>query len=702
MSAGILAALLAGGGPRTDAESRASQGQSWHVSQTPPATVIDVGGAETVAGRVVNEESALESTGVWACVRILAETVASLPLHLYRRRDDRGKDRATDHPLYQILHAMPNPEMSAFELKEALTGHLATWGNGYAEIETTRGGDVAALWPLRPDRMRVAREGGRLWYYYTVRPAEPELRLPAARILHLRGFGSNGIMGYSPIMMAKQAIGLALATEEFGGRFFGNGAEPGGVLQHPGKLSQDAHDRMKRSWNDAHQGLERSHRISILEEGVTYQKVGIEPEAAQFLQTRKFQLAETARMHRIPLHMLGDLDRATFSNIEQQSLEFVMYTMMPWFVRWEQGIYRSLLTRDERQTLFAEFLIEGLLRGDIQSRYQAYAQARQNGWLSANDIRDMENMNPVDGGDVYLVPLNMIPATQAGLEPTTEPGPVGDDGTDGDRQRLDPRESKVSTRVLSAAGVEERGVRSARARHRLMLAHQGLYRDVAGRIVRREIQDVRGAMQKMMRAQTHGRDVGSFSLWLEEFYRDHVQFVGQAMRPLVRAYGEVVAAEALDEVGQDPQVTPEVESWMDGYVDAYAARHAGISEARIREVIREALAAGIEPADALDAEFETWAEARPAEIARWESVRFNNALSVAIYAMAGVALLRWVASGESCDYCNELNGQEVGIKSWFVQAGTVMQPNGARPLSVGFNAGHPPLHDGCDCLVVAG
>lgn len=665
--------------------ARLAQWRGFHVSQTPPGWVGKSVGWDTATGVDVSPDKSLQVSAVFACVRILAETVASLPLLVYRRLGNDGKTRAPDHYLYSLLHDAPNPEMTSFQFRETMMGHLCTWGNAYAEIEFDQAGRIIALWPLRPDRIMVKRENGRLQYHYRLTKPDAQGRMEAildmTQVFHLRGLGSNGIIGYSPIQLHRQAVGLALAAEEFGARFFGNDARPGVILQHPGKLSDEAHRRLRESWESRHGGLDKSHRVAILEEGLSVKEIGLPPGDAQFLETRRFQISEIARIFRIPPHMVGDLERATFSNIEQQSLEFVIYTLWPWLVRWEQEIKRSLLTPAESSMYFVEFLVEGLLRGDVESRYRAYATARQWGWLSANDIRRLENMNPIEGGDVYLVPLNMIPAGQAGLEPTME----------GRGLYSSPEIPFVDRR-------EQRRQQSARARHRLMLAYQKVYQDTAKRIVKREINDVRNAARKWFQR----RDEAQFSLWLEEFYRDHIRFVIEQMRPIFLSYGEVVAAEIQDEVGEEVGMTPRVEGFIESYVEAYAARHAQISENRIREVVRQAQVEGRDPLEALDEALGEWEKKRPAEIARWESVRFNNALAVGIYLIAGRTTIRWMAFGKTCPYCAHLDGKVVSIKEWFIPAGTDFQPEGAeQPLHIGHNLGHPPAHDGCDCMVIS-
>jgi HK97 family phage portal protein len=367
----------------------------------------------TTSGKTVNEKTAMQTTSVYACVRVLAEAIASLPLHTYRYTNS-GKEKAIDHNLYHLLHSEPNPEMTSFVFRETLMGHLLLWGNAYAQIIRDGRGKVIALYPLMPDKMTVERtEKGELFYLYTKDGETYPLR--SDEVLHIPGLGFDGLIGYSPIAMAKNAIGMAIATEEYGAKFFANGANPGGVLEHPGVVKDPK--RIRDSWNAVYQGSGNSHRVAVLEEGMKYQTIGIPPEQAQFLETRKFQLNEIARIFRVPPHMVGDLDKSSFSNIEQQSLEFVMYTLDPWVVRWEQAIQRALLTPDEKKEYFVKFNVNGLLRGDYQSRMQGYAVGRQNGWLSANDIRELEDMNklPEDsGGDRILVNGNMIDIAHAG------------------------------------------------------------------------------------------------------------------------------------------------------------------------------------------------------------------------------------------------------------------------------------------------
>lgn len=376
----------------------------------------------STAGKKVTERSAMQMTAVYSCVRVLSEAVAGLPLHLYKHTDNGGKEKAVTHPLYRLLHDEPNPEMSSFVLRETLMTHLLLWGNAYAQIIRNGRNEIIGLYPLMPNKISVNRdEKGRLYYSYqrsndeALQSKDSTVILSPSDVLHVPGLGFDGLVGYSPIAMAKNAIGLAIATEEYGAKFFANGAAPSGVLEHPGTLKDP--DKIRESWTKVYGGSANSGKVAVLEEGMKYTPISISPEQAQFLETRKFQINEIARIFRVPPHMVGDLEKSSFSNIEQQSLEFVKYTLEPWLIRWEQSMQRVLLSEDEKQNYFIKFNVDGLLRGDYASRMSGYATARQNGWMSANDIRELENLDRIpteEGGDLYLINGNMCPLGTAG------------------------------------------------------------------------------------------------------------------------------------------------------------------------------------------------------------------------------------------------------------------------------------------------
>jgi len=375
----------------------------------------------TDAGKIVNERTSLQVTAVYACVRIISEAVASLPIHIFAELADGSRERLATHPLYTLLRYEPNEEMTAFVFWETLMSHLLLWGNCYAQIIRDGRGQVRALYPLLPDRIDVSRnERGRIIYTYSPDGGERQIKrdsreivLNADEVFHVPALGFDGLIGYSPIAVIKNAIGMALAIEEYGSRFFANGARPGGVLETT-KTVKNA-DQVREDWNSLFRGSGNANKIAVLEEGLTYKPVSVPPEDAQFLESRKFQLNEIARIFRVPPHMLGDLDRATFNNIENLSLDFVKYTLDPWLIRLEDAIRKSLFLPSEKGLYYAKFNVDGLLRGAYRERMEGYRVGIQNGFMSQNDVRALEDLNPIEDGDTYAVNGNMVKLADIGI-----------------------------------------------------------------------------------------------------------------------------------------------------------------------------------------------------------------------------------------------------------------------------------------------
>lgn len=367
----------------------------------------------SATGVSVTPDTARRCAAVLACVRVLAETIAHLPFVLYRRDASGGRIRETEHPLFTLLHDSPNRWQTSFEFREMMMGHVLLRGNAYAQKVMNRNGEILELVPLNPTRVtpKLTAQGD---VFYEFRPGVGgTVLIPGDGMFHLKGYASDGLVGVSPIAESRETIGLAIAAEEFGARSFANDAQPGGILEHPGKLGEEAIENLRKSMSQQHAGVRNARKYMILEEGMKWTKIGMSQQDTQYIETRKFQLEEIARIFRVPPHLIGHLERATFSNIEHQGLEFVTHTILPWLKRWEQAISQRLMSPVERKTMYSEFLVDGLLRGDITVRYQAYAVGRQWGWLSADDVRRLENMDvlPEGQGEKYLLPLNMIDAS---------------------------------------------------------------------------------------------------------------------------------------------------------------------------------------------------------------------------------------------------------------------------------------------------
>ena len=570
-------------------------------------------------GAAMTPESALGITAYYSGVTTIAQTLAQLPLILYERID-KGKRRATDRQLYSMLHDEPNEYMTSFTFREILQGHLLTRGNAYAEIGWDRATETPeTLFPLRPDRMRIDFDGKQVWYVYTM-PSGEQRKLQPWQVLHIPGYGFDGFQGYDPLTLHRRPLRMARTQEQFGSQFFENGSTLSGVIQHPGpqKLTENAVKMMRKSWEQMHQGLSNSHKVAILQEGVTFKEIGIPPENAQFLESRNFQVLEIARILHIPPHMLAHLSDATFSNIEHMGIEFVKYTMDPWFKRWEQEIHRKLLTKEERKRYFAEFLVDGLLRGDTQARYQAYATGRQWGWLSPNDVRNMENMNPIEGGDIYLIPLNMVDAQMI------------DD--------VEPQEKE-----LKAISPARR--RAAVRRAALVERHRAQFLEASKRIVKHEIRNVRKA------ASVHLKDVMTFEAWLDEWYGETFRkYVVKNMTPVMRALAESVYPMAAAEAGVPEEIRPEDEAKLAEYIEGFADRYIAVHKG-------QALLAAED--GTIDEMFGEWEEDAAEKITAAETVGMANRVVQIACAVAGVALVWHAIGSETCPICNEMDGQPV-------------------------------------------
>ena len=408
------------------------------------------GGYPSSSGVTVSEWTAMNFSAVYRAVAIIAGTISTLPFNLYNRKQNDFSAPVVDHPIHQLLNVQPNDEMDAGSFRESRTGHALTWGNAYAEIEPNGAGKPLNLWPIRPDRVTPDRSPSGQVIYEVRRPDGQADTVPAERMLHVKGLSFDGLVGYSVIRLAREAIGMGLATEQYGATFFGNGAKPLGILSSPKSLSEVAAERLRQSWNNVHQGPQNAHKTAVLEEGTTWQAMGIPNDDAQFLQTRAFQIKEIARWFGVPPHLLGDLERATFSNIEQQSLEFILYCLRYWLKRWESECFLKLLDADEQREFTLQHDFDDLLRADSKTRSEADRVDVDSGVKSINEVRRDRKLGPIGpAGDIYRMPLNMADAQkvaedqlvdpkQAGTEVGGQKSEVGDGSANSETDHADP------------------------------------------------------------------------------------------------------------------------------------------------------------------------------------------------------------------------------------------------------------------------
>jgi HK97 family phage portal protein len=652
----------------------------------------------------VTPGNALQLATVFACARVLAESVATLPLEL-RAQEGRGTRRAAEHPLYGLLHDLPNPEMTSFDLRMTMQAHLAVWGNAYAQKIPDRAGRWMEIWPLAPNRMSepVRGPGGELLYEYRESSGQPRTFLQS-EILHIRGLSADGLVGYSPISVARRAFDRKLRMEQFEQAFYDNNAQPGAVLKHPGQLSDKAYGRLLESWEGRHKGAENANKVAILEEGLDLASMGVPQSDAQFLESQKFGRSEIAAMFRVPLHMINDLDRATFSNIEHLSMEFVIDTLTPWLVAWEQAIARDLLTPEERKRYYAKHKLQARLRGDNASRSQFYSMGLQWGWFSINDVRELEDLNPIADGDTYFVPLNMVPINQAakgvGAVPATNPARSYLQAGHGDECMCGACRSEASvSRETRADGTSDADEDLRVARVEMARAMEPVLEDVAARVTRREARDVRKLVDKHLRR----RSEDEFLTAMREFYNEFDGVVEDAFRAALLSYARQAMLAASAELGKKSKgLTDELRQFVAEYLASMGDGWAASSRLQVEILLAEAADSGADPAEAIDERLTRWEETKPAKVADRHAFEALNALVIASYRSHGVTVLRWMASGASCPFCLGLSGKVAGIEEYFVTAGTSLFGGGAGDMQVSRNVRHGPLHGGCDCVVVAG
>jgi HK97 family phage portal protein len=643
-------------------------------------------GGTSAAGVDVTVESAMKSSTVWACVRILAETVASLPLITYERLKE-GKERAFDYHLYPLLHDTPNPYMTAFTFWETAVAHLATWGNFYAEKEMNGQGQVIALWPLTPSRVSIDLKSGTWERNYKVSMSTGgDIVLPSERVFHVPGLGFDGIKGYSPISMQMNAIGTLQAMDIYEASFYKNDATPRTLLVYPGQIDDEMETNIRASWEKQYGGVSNAGKIGILEEGLKVEQLGLPPADAQFLESKKFQVEEIARMSRIPLHLIQHQEKSTAwgTGIEQMNIGFVIHTIRPWLVRIEKAAQQQLIPERDKRKYFSEFLVDGLLRGDMKSRYDAYAIAREKGWMNADEIRALENLNPLPGGQgkVYLYPMNLAPLGQAPEE----------EG----RSRVEKREY---TKVVQP-------------RANLMRSYHGLFKEAASRVVKREMNDLIKLAKKVIPKNGHEE----FRAQYEQYYKDFEPVVRELMLPVFTSYTETVQAAAAREVGGFVGVTPVIEECALVHLDNFARHHCNMAQKDLREAMNLKRAVPMSEEDYLAgvlAAISSWEEV-PQEIAEWETVRHNNLIAKAVYHTNGVRNIGWVPEPynvhELYDLCVEFGALEVELGEdcrsahgsfWDKYMAQEKLHRSAGTYRPSWPVSTPPLWPGCKCMICA-
>lgn len=646
-------------------------------------------GTPSASGATVNITTAMRMSSYFGARRIITEDISKTAIHLYERQPN-GKRRATEHPLYAVVHDAANEEMAAETWRENATGHIFDHGNTFSWIDWDRGGRVKGLYLMDPARMQIWRgpkdRGGKLYYVYRFLDGSQQT-YTFEEILNIPGPSRDGIVGMGIVDVMREAIGLGLTTEQFGATFFANGTHYGGWVLLKGRLENEEDvARLRRSINDA-RGAGAAHKWKVLEEGAEIKPIGIEPDKAQFLATRNFQVLELCRATRLGPHKLGVTEGTTsYASREQAAIDHVVDCLLSWYTRMAGPMRLRLLTPKERLKYFLEFDPRALLQGDMVAQMDYISKGVASGLFSPNKGLSVLNEDGYEGGDVHVMQAQMTPvellgmfANASALTVTTNP-----DGSSSSRYEFGSKEERKAPEEKRA---KVRG--GAKTRHLMVRKSQPKIAEAARAMVSAEVSDVRAAAEEMLGQ----RSAESFNTWLNRYYRDFPETVKTSLGPVLRDLGELVGANAASEVAAEEDLD-KLQEFLSGYLDTSGKRYAASSRTQLQALVRDAEDA----LDAVNARLDEWDEKRADKVATRESVELANSVAKDVWRGAAITAVMWVNTSEkSCPYCTEMDGTVVGIEVAFADDGATLAPDGAEPMQVDGAKGHPPLHQGCEC-----
>lgn len=643
-----------------------------------------IGGGPTESGIRVNPETALRFVAALACIQVISQDLAKIPIPLYRRRRDGGKDRVTDHPAYDLMHTSPDPELGINSYIWRLTqvAHTLASGNSYAR-KIIQGGYPSALKILQPSAMEPKVVNGRKIFRKRNEDGTYET-LNRDEVVHIMGLGQDGVQGYSPIMMAREAIGAGLAADAFAAKFWGKGARHDLVLTHPQSLSPDARKRLAIKVDQQTRGAAEQFGTLVLEEGIQVEKISIPPEDAQFLGTRAWDVLQTCRIYRVSPHKVQELTRSTHNNIEHQGIEHRTDTLLPWAVNIEQVFNLSLLTdKERRQGYFFEFLLDGIERADLKSRYEAYRISTGGvGWRKVDEIRKIDNL-PVEGGlaNELWAPLNMVPIS-GGQPPTppAKPAPA----------KAPPADQQPPAKASLTAAQRDRAIQN---RHRIEVSFRGLFESVVSRAARRE----QKAIGRVLKSVTEERDqLLALDRDLSQVYDQLSSALARDVQPVLASLADLLREAVIDEFGEPTMTAEALTAEVVERSDAVGTDYGVVARSQLA-----ALAAESEyPVAAISGHVASWGEDRTRAAAIGMSVTQSALLSRTLFASAGVKAFRWVPVNQ-CPICAIIAERISTAEEPFARAGDTITPNteGVDPLVVDRDLYTPQAHDGCTCLI---
>ena len=639
--------------------SRAFSKRSWSPSDDRWYFPI---GHKTGAGVRVSEQTALQYTTIAACCQLIAGDIAKLPL-LVCKREDKTVERLPNHRLYDLLKTAPNPELTSFNWRESSLLHLLLWGNTYHQIIRNQTNQIVGFWPIYPQGVEPFRKkDGMLWYKWK-NDAGEDVERPKKDILHIPGFGFNGLVGISVIGLIRESVGLGLAQEEFASTYFGNGTHPAGALEMDGVLG-DAKTEFVKSFREQYSGLGTAHSVVVLEHGLKYKPLTLSLKDSQFIEGQQFTQTQICGFYRDPPHKIAIHGaNSNYNNLEQENQHYVDSCLSHWVRRWESCLNLQLLTAEERKSgTYIMMEMKGLLRGDTEARGNFYQMLLNNG-VPINRILALEDMNPVKGGDQGLVQLNMIPLEDLG---------------DIQSQKIG---QGISEEIKSHI-YRKRAKGGIIVRDRIVKQYYPLFKQAATDIVTKEVNAIKRKLGQRADVNIKG--------WLEDFYLTMPDYIKKKFGPTFMSFAEAIRSASGDEIG----VTPDnIDKFVNDYIDAYAKRHAGGSEGQL---------VALENEEAIGERVDEWSEKRPDKIATNETVRMSNAVFQMVAFGVGLGTVWRTRGAKTCPYCKEFEGRRVVSGGSFIGDGDEVKPSGQQPMKIRGMKAHPPLHAGCDCYLSAG
>ena len=633
---------------------------------------------KTIAGTNVNEFSSLTISALFGALNFLAGTLASLPRVIYRRLPNGNKEKAYDHPIYDRLHNKPNEsKLTAWQWVYTSIMHKYLWGNWYTYLDRTNYQNQRLI-PLLPDRTWIDKDHPDRYITHTAHGQKEYL--PAENMLHIPHISLDGITGKGIVHYARESLGIVKAQEEFAANFFGKGIKAGGFVEIDGSMEEETRKELQKDFNEKYGELGNSWKAIFLTGGAKFQQQELDAVKAQALESRQFSVVEIARWTNLPPHILRELSRATFSNIEQQGIELVTYSLLPITTQIEQEMNATFFNEKDRKIYFIKYDLKGLLRGDIEARTGFYTAMLDRGVFNADMVLDLEDMNPQpDGlGKIYMMPLNMLNKEHALSE-----------------QPLTIESESINNTIKRSSQTVQK--RTAALRRKITIAYKKQFEACGKQVVTAEVQGIREAVKKMLGE----KDSKEFEVWLEGFYSEFSKKVDILSTPLLSSYAETILPVALQEIGSEMDIGIQYDRFQSQYRESFVRRHIKGSQGQLRAVIEGAEEQHENVAEAVEERLGEWEEKRSGKISMRESVRAENAFTRSVFALAGITQLISVSYGKSCPYCNDLDGKIVGIDQPFLLEG-LFQPEGADgPLNITSNHFHPPYHDGCDCGIMA-